>query len=476
MRRPLRILIASVAAIGLIAALSGCTAKTTPATNVAGTSAKLNATVTLKSTDYGQYWFEYSSNGGTSWTGTTHHAYGSSHQDCSSSNAAESGQIPLSETVTGLQPGTHYLFRFAATRCGGSTHYWTDSTGTIDGTNYSSFDTFDLDSSGVLHGRIANAGSPDWSNLTQSAGRQDLFVFNIWSVSELATVKATRPADMVLAYQNGATCRSDVGTFDDGSGRTAPSVGVPCQQADSHENWFLHDSQGNRMMSNWGLPAMNIGNSGYQQAWAQNVAGRLAGLGYDGAFIDDMNLKCNCLSTPTEYPTDASYQSALQGFLAYVGPYLAAHGVDFTLPNIGSWATDPVVACDLVTNPAYALSGAVEEHFGQFKSFTDDMQQIKCTQDAGKWFFGSTNDPSTSLSAYAQGEALLWTEGHTVVARSPDYIHDYWQTEYDQANHLGSPSGDAFLVGGGAWRRNFQNGYVVVDPTAKTASITLSAP
>lgn len=74
--------------------------------------------------------------------------------------------------------------------------------------------------------------------------------------------------------------------------------GVSYCDADSHEDWFLHDSAGNRLSSE-GYPshrAMNIGKPAYQQAWLDAVLARLrdagndgSGVKYDGVFLDDVN-------------------------------------------------------------------------------------------------------------------------------------------------------------------------------------------
>ena len=63
--------------------------KTTPATNVTATSATLWASVTNKPNDYGEYWWEYSSDNGANWTSTAHQPYGTPNANCTSNSGAD---------------------------------------------------------------------------------------------------------------------------------------------------------------------------------------------------------------------------------------------------------------------------------------------------------------------------------------------------------------------------------------------------
>ena len=133
--------------VALAAFLSGCTGITTGATSITSTGATLNAKASVRPHDYGEWWFEYSSNNGASWTATTHGKYGTPDGQCTSGSGSESAQYPLSKPVSGLTPSTHYIYRLAATVCGSGPFTW-DSTGRGGGTNYSSFNTAGCSQSG----------------------------------------------------------------------------------------------------------------------------------------------------------------------------------------------------------------------------------------------------------------------------------------------------------------------------------------
>ncbi len=95
--------------------LASCTAETEPATEVGVSSAKVWAKVSFDRGESGVYWFERSSNGGTSWVRAPSHRWGPAGQ------RATNTRVP--ETLTGLAAGTTYRYRI----CGYVTHTNPDS-------------------------------------------------------------------------------------------------------------------------------------------------------------------------------------------------------------------------------------------------------------------------------------------------------------------------------------------------------------
>ena len=130
-------MIACVAAF----ALAGCSAHTGPATNLTSTSATLHAPVTWSSRDeHGTTWFEYSRDGGQTWAQTPHVSWGNQGAPCRLS-ARDNRSGNFTQTVTGLTPSTHYIYRLGTIWCSATKTVYVDSTGSANGTDYSSFDT-----------------------------------------------------------------------------------------------------------------------------------------------------------------------------------------------------------------------------------------------------------------------------------------------------------------------------------------------
>jgi hypothetical protein len=138
-QRRRRSAIAVAAALSLPAVLGGCGAETDPATNVSPSTAQLNGRGTLNpGLPGGTVWWEYSGDGGQTWTQTHHDAWG--RPSCTYDRSLP-GTVPfrMNKYVSGLLPGRHYIFRIASNMCGGGVVRW-DSKG-VGGRAYDSFYT-----------------------------------------------------------------------------------------------------------------------------------------------------------------------------------------------------------------------------------------------------------------------------------------------------------------------------------------------
>ena len=122
-----------------------------------------------------------------------------------------------------------------------------------------------------------------------------------------------------------------------------PGQRAPWCDATAHESWFLHDTSGNRLESDYqDVFAANVANAGYQQAWINDVEARLtdvnadgSGARYDGVFIDDTNLfPGHGLNGRIAELSDPQYGQAVKGFIQTVGDQLKADGF-ITMPNLG---------------------------------------------------------------------------------------------------------------------------------------------
>jgi FG-GAP-like repeat len=199
-------LIACVAA----SALAGCSGHTEPATNVTSSSATLHAPVTFSSTsEYGVTWFEYSSDGGRTWAQTPHVPWGDRNVKCRTGVPDDRGG-DFRQTVTGLTPGTRYVYRLAGTWCSGTKPIYLDSNGTVNGTSYSSFDTLRL----IARDVASEAGiARDVSTIDENCvfdydgdGVRDLFL----------SVHDVQPWQLFKGNPDGTFVETNVGTFPSG--------------------------------------------------------------------------------------------------------------------------------------------------------------------------------------------------------------------------------------------------------------------
>jgi hypothetical protein len=198
-----------IAGLFILIAIAGCRGHTAPATNVTSTSATLHAPVSWSSnSEHGVTWFEYSSDGGQTWAQTPHVTWGDQSAPCRT-NARDDRSGNFTQTVTGLAPSTHYVYRLAGTWCNATKPIYLDSTGTVNGTNYSSFDTAGL---GLTARDIASEAGI--ARTVNTAGENCVFDYNGDGVADLfLSAHADAPWQLFRGKADGTFVETNVGTF-----------------------------------------------------------------------------------------------------------------------------------------------------------------------------------------------------------------------------------------------------------------------
>jgi hypothetical protein len=165
-----------VALIALVGLLAGCNSVTLqPPSDVTTTSVTLHASGNVDTHDYGQYWFEYSTDQ-QNWTQAPHHPFGTPGGSCDSQG--NTTPVSVSEQINGLNPGTRYYWRLAALHCNGvqyvfDSHNSLYTRGQESGASWASFGTLGLNDSqlvnilnhpdtatAVAYGATDSAGNP----------------------------------------------------------------------------------------------------------------------------------------------------------------------------------------------------------------------------------------------------------------------------------------------------------------------------
>jgi Hypothetical glycosyl hydrolase family 15/Bacterial Ig domain len=303
--------------------------------------------------------------------------------------------------------------------------------------------------------------------------------------SQIATLKAKNPKIKMLVYKNAIeTCSYD--TLN-GADRSEISTGVGYYEALSqHPEWFLQDTTGSLIVlahypSCW---MMDWGSASYQQRWTRNVIADAKAHGWDGVLIDDANWSeyphLASGQTIAKYPTNAEQTESMRQFLAVVGPELQKVGL-LALPNIFvDYPDGPTIFSQWI---GYT-SGAYQEYWSKSGSFsttccnytgtTWDYHQsfLRITEQANKVYIPITKAPSTDIRSmeYARANFYLdWDGGPSSLSFDPKYDdpwNPYWTTD------LGMPVGAKVQVGS-AWRRNYERGAVVVNPTSSGVVVGL---
>jgi hypothetical protein len=256
------------------------------------------------------------------------------------------------------------------------------------------------------------------------------------------------------------------------------------------EDMFLHNGAGKRLYRADGGTysfGMNPGSAAWRSLWVARMQEDAAALGYDGLFLDNLDLEVstsrynNWDGTVREYPTHATdkkpYQDALKGMLTAartVGQPIWANISAGTRYTGSDW--DPFLPyLDGALNEAYWVSW---DGAWRTQAQWEGMQtQAETVLEQGKGFFGVAQgtQADTERLRFALASYWLITDQQHAYFRYANYA-DYrklWDyPEYDQG--FGTPLGARYRDGTTGWRRDFSCGHVRVDPTARTYELVRS--
>lgn len=257
-----------------------------------------------------------------------------------------------------------------------------------------------------------------------------------------------------------------------------------CQISEQHPDWFLLDMNGEPIVlqdgsSNWYL--MDPGNTEWRSFYLDRIKKFQADPNWDGVFLDNVPVTLAFREAdgnlPAAYPTDASYQVAIQGFLKFLyEEYFQPNG-KLLFANLVSRKDD----ADWVNQINY-LDGAMHEGWAidwpdgyrSSEAWEKHMQLAEQTQKVGKYIVlvsqGTQED--ITLQRFAFASYMLINHGWAAFryANSDDY-NEIWLYE-NYAASLGKALGERYQVGA-AWKRDFMNGSVIVNPETHEAEIII---
>jgi hypothetical protein len=264
----------------------------------------------------------------------------------------------------------------------------------------------------------------------------------------------------------------------------AYKAGDFCDISKNHPDWFLLDTNGNRMRTSptssyW---RMDPGNAGWRSFFVSRLLEINQQNGWSGVFLDNLEASLGEIKRdgllPAKYQDDASYQAAVKGFIQYLYTNYAQAYNRPMVANIISRSTEAQWF-----NYTPYLTGAMQERWAVPWSSTSgflseskwnaDMALAEKTQAQGRYIMliaqGAKTD--TARQNFAFASYLLISNGKASFRYTDSSIYkEVWL--YDNYKvQLGSPLG-ARYQSGTAWRRDFTNGYVIVDPVQNTATIS----
>jgi hypothetical protein len=260
----------------------------------------------------------------------------------------------------------------------------------------------------------------------------------------------------------------------------------------THESWFWHNTSGQRDASTSdGKLLMNVSDTGFQGYWEQSLADQTTAGDYDGIFLDsaspallqgeasqgDPRLAGTAARDTTFTELGGlTWIQAWEAWIAKLDASLASKGIPL-IPNTGAFVTT-------WDNTNYGLTaGIFAEGFSDPSFATSDWHAATNTilglVAKGKIVILQNYLSSTSDLA----KRRYFLANYLLVKGAKTYLFYFatstleWYPEWDL--DLGAPQSTATtaddLLSAGVYRRDFQNGIVLVNPSTADVVVSLGA-
>ena len=297
----------------------------------------------------------------------------------------------------------------------------------------------------------------------------------------LAGIKALNPNILIFVYMDTiATSKTD-------------SSSVYWSTVNAHEDWFIHDNAGNRVINNywWGWYLMDV-RSGWRDFYVQYANTLLSSPYVDGLYGDDVlneirwtitagvfsDAVTNTVLTTSDFSSSYlnNWKSDIVSFLNYVDSHLVANKKFI----INSEERDTNI---YLTNTS--VDGKMAENFVSVTTenrFLEDVNGMVRDSATGKIFIAESTGgwepytPSQHSGEFCYASALLAMNGeHCYFGFNYGAYYGFEQGSSHMptlAPNLGSPSG-AYYKSQSVYWRDFANGKVLVNPSDVSYTVNL---
>ncbi|MEU3650358.1 putative glycoside hydrolase [Lentzea sp. NPDC034063] len=311
------------------------------------------------------------------------------------------------------------------------------------------------------------------------ANRRSYVVLNAWETDLAAKLKKANPEIQTFVYKDLSSTRS----YACSGGRDDADLPTGVGYCAADPSWFLVDSGGKRLeyggyAGHW---QMDVGNAGYQNAWADNVVASSAKV-FDGVLMDNALFACDTYHDgvcPAAYPTDESMREAYRSMLANTRQKFVDAGLK-TVANMSNARLHDGAWDSYVEH----LDGGFDEWWLTFgdkdllseysQGWSRQIAQITANEAKGKITWVQPHHSGAEQPfRYAFASYLLAKGEHAAISEIEETDRydnpSQWRTEYDW--DLGAPLDEHHEVAANVHQRDFECGTVLVN-----ANKTGSAP
>ncbi len=305
----------------------------------------------------------------------------------------------------------------------------------------------------------------------------------------MLAAEVSGPVDAVRA---GDSCNPDHRPW---RNQAAFRVGEFCTLIHPNDDWFLHNSNGERLYTKWPGHSgyfyhMNPASSGWRAFLIARLRQMLEGndeepaLGYDGIFLDNVALTLwklrrqvnNSDGEVREFASDEAYRAAWVTLLTEISEALRprwpiwANLIADSTPSRGWDAYLPYLDGVMVEAFATGWNNRVSPD-----AWERGLAQAEEALRQEKGYLAVVQAQDRSLLPFALASYLLIADGRHAFFRYAER-GDYAIFPHDPLldTSLGIPKGARYRQDDGTWRRDFEYGYVIADPVTRTGQIVVA--
>ncbi len=245
------------------------------------------------------------------------------------------------------------------------------------------------------------------------------------------------------------------------------------------EPWFFHwpEASSARVLNcDWGWYLMELDNSAWRAYWLGEVLRQVQANDDDGVFMDSLSVPNYLGADRYSPPLPAIDETFETAWAARIGAWLVwlqtqPLGAYYLVPNVGSWITTRE------TTDYSAADGLMIEGFGleadaspyPYSDWQLQMNRALTAVQRGQALLGQTYVQGAQERMFALGSYLLIKGNRAFLNIDLDLAPEWWP-EYDipigvPVQSAGANIMNLYDADHQVYRRNFSNGFVLVNPT-----------
>jgi hypothetical protein len=258
-------------------------------------------------------------------------------------------------------------------------------------------------------------------------------------------------------------------------------------EVNSHEDWFVHDTNGQRVTSTgWNWYLMDVSSAGYRQHWVSYVNSKLSRQpGYDGVLADDVwntiaDYMLPSFSSTVPASVITNWHTNVIGFLQYAKDNLLSGKI--LINNSDEWdGTDYISITD-----GEVIEGFAHASWDSATSYdrpSIDVLATKCV--TGKIVFATSGIDGDTATPTQKGTMLQYCYASFLVGMGGSNAYWSWTSTggaiYNDLygafqpimdTNIGQPT-DTYYSSQNVYMRDFTQGKAIVNPSSSTRIVNL---